>query len=43
MDTLGVRRMVTSPGGSTARGLAALEHAGLRAAFDDALQAVVNR
>jgi pyrroline-5-carboxylate reductase len=42
MDTLGVRRMVTSPGGSTARGLSALEHGGLRAAFDDAMQAVVN-
>ena len=41
MDTLAVRRMVTSPGGSTARGLAALEHAGVRAAFDDAMQAVV--
>ncbi len=41
MDTLAVRRMVTSPGGSTARGLAALEHGGVRAAFDDALQAVV--
>jgi pyrroline-5-carboxylate reductase len=41
MDTLAVRRMVTSPGGITARGLAALEHAGLRAAFDDAMQAVV--
>ena len=43
MDTLAVRRMVTSPGGSTARGLAALEHGGVRAAFDDALQAVVAR
>ncbi len=43
MDTLAVRRMVTSPGGSTARGLAALEHGGVRAAFDDALQAVVGR
>lgn len=43
MDTLGVRRMVTSPGGSTARGLSALEHGGLRAAFDDALQAVMAR
>lgn len=43
MDTLAVRRMVTSPGGSTARGLAALEHGGVRAAFDDALQAVVSR
>jgi pyrroline-5-carboxylate reductase len=43
MDTLGVRRSVTSPGGSTARGLAALEHAGVRAAFDDAMQAVLGR
>ena len=43
MDTLAVRRMVTSPGGVTARGLAALEHAGVRAAFDDAMQAVVAR
>jgi len=43
MDTLAVRRSVTSPGGSTARGLAALEHAGVRAAFDDALQAVLAR
>jgi pyrroline-5-carboxylate reductase len=43
MDTLAVRRSVTSPGGSTARGLAALEHAGLRAAFDDAMQAVLAR
>jgi pyrroline-5-carboxylate reductase len=43
MDTLAVRRMVTSPGGSTARGLAALEHGGVRAAFDDALQAVLAR
>lgn len=42
-DTLAVRRMVTSPGGSTARGLAALEHGGVRAAFDDALQAVIAR
>lgn len=43
MDTLTVRRMVTSPGGITARGLAALEHGGVRAAFDDAMQAVVSR
>jgi pyrroline-5-carboxylate reductase len=43
MDTLAVRRSVTSPGGSTARGLAALERAGLRAAFDDAMQAVLAR
>ncbi|CAB4881684.1 unannotated protein [freshwater metagenome] len=41
MDTLGVRRAVTSPGGVTARGLAALEAGGLRAAFDDAMDAVL--
>lgn len=40
-DTLTVRREVTSPGGSTARGLAALERAGVRAAFQDAMDAVV--
>jgi pyrroline-5-carboxylate reductase len=40
-DTLAVRREVTSPGGSTARGLAALERAGVRAAFHDALDAVL--
>lgn len=40
-DTLGVRREVTSPGGSTARGLAALERHGLRAAIDEAMRAVV--
>ena len=39
-DTLRMRREVTSPGGSTARGLAALEHAGLRTAFLDAMEAV---
>ena len=43
MDTLAVRRAVTSPGGMTARGLAALEHGGVRAAFDDAMQAVIAR
>ena len=43
MDTLAVRRMVTSPGGITARGLAALEHGGVRTAFDDAMQAVLAR
>jgi pyrroline-5-carboxylate reductase len=39
-DTLRVRREVTSPGGSTARGLAALERAGVRTAFQDAIDAV---
>ena len=43
MDTLAVRRAVTSPGGITARGLAALERHGVRAAFDDAMQAVLAR
>lgn len=41
-DTLAIRREVTSPGGITARGLAALERAGVRAAFQDALDAVVD-
>jgi pyrroline-5-carboxylate reductase len=40
MDTLSVRREVTSPGGMTARGLRALEQAGVRAAFSDAAAAV---
>ena len=40
-DTLAVRREVTSPGGSTARGLAALERGGLRSAFQAAIDAVV--
>ncbi|MGZ6697708.1 MAG: pyrroline-5-carboxylate reductase family protein [Solirubrobacteraceae bacterium] len=40
-DTLAVRRAVTSPGGSTARGLDALERGGLRAAFSDALDAIL--
>jgi pyrroline-5-carboxylate reductase len=41
-DTLGVRREVTSPGGTTARGLDALERGGVRAAFSDALDAVLD-
>jgi pyrroline-5-carboxylate reductase len=41
-DTRGLRQRVTSPGGSTARGLAALEQAGLRAAFEDAVTTVVD-
>jgi len=41
-DTLGLRRTVTSPGGSTARGLAALERGGLRSAFQAAAEAVVH-
>jgi pyrroline-5-carboxylate reductase len=41
-DTRGLRRRVTSPGGSTAQGLAALEQAGLRAAFEDAVTSVVD-
>jgi pyrroline-5-carboxylate reductase len=41
LDTLAVRREVASPGGLTARGLAALERGGLRAAFSDALDAVL--
>jgi pyrroline-5-carboxylate reductase len=40
-DTLAVRREVSSPGGVTARGLDALERGGLRAAFSDALDAVL--
>jgi pyrroline-5-carboxylate reductase len=39
-DTLTVRREVTSPGGSTARGLDALERGGLRAAFSAAMDRV---
>jgi pyrroline-5-carboxylate reductase len=39
-DTLAVRREVTSPGGSTARGLDALERSGVRAAFQAAIDRV---
>ena len=42
-DTLAARRAVTSPGGSTARGLAALEREGVRRAFAAAMDDVVNR
>jgi pyrroline-5-carboxylate reductase len=42
-DTLAVRREVSSPGGLTARGLDALERGGVRAAFSDALDAVLGR
>jgi pyrroline-5-carboxylate reductase len=40
-DTLAVRREVASAGGTTARGLDALERGGVRAAFSDALDAVL--
>lgn len=40
-DTVAVRREVASPGGLTARGLDALERAGLRSAFSEALDAVL--
>jgi pyrroline-5-carboxylate reductase len=40
-DTLAVRREVASPGGLTARGLDALERGGLRGAFSNALDAVL--
>jgi pyrroline-5-carboxylate reductase len=41
-DTMAVRREVSSPGGLTARGVDALERAGLRGAFSDALDAVLD-
>ena len=40
-DTLALRRAVTSPGGSTARGLAALERGGVRSALAQAMDEVV--
>jgi pyrroline-5-carboxylate reductase len=40
-DTMAIRREVSSPGGLTARGVDALERGGLRAAFSDALDAVL--
>jgi pyrroline-5-carboxylate reductase len=41
-DTLATKREVMSPGGSTARGVAALERNHIREAFDAAMQAVLN-
>jgi pyrroline-5-carboxylate reductase len=40
LDTGALRRRVTSPGGSTARGLAELERGGVRTAFHDAVTVV---
>jgi pyrroline-5-carboxylate reductase len=40
-DTLALRRAVASPGGTTARGLAALERGGVRAALAQAMDDVV--
>jgi pyrroline-5-carboxylate reductase len=42
-DTLALRRRVTSPGGSTARGLAALERGAVRDAFSSAVDAVLGK
>jgi pyrroline-5-carboxylate reductase len=41
-DTMAIRREVASPGGLTAKGLDALERGGIRAAFSDALDAVLD-
>ena len=40
---MAIRREVASPGGVTARGLDALERGGIRAAFSDALDAVLEK
>jgi pyrroline-5-carboxylate reductase len=42
-DTVTLKRIVASPGGTTAAGLAALEDRGLRSAFSAAMDAVVRR
>ena len=42
-DTLGVRRQVTSPGGTTARAIRALEAGGLREAISNAVDASIIR
>jgi pyrroline-5-carboxylate reductase len=42
VDTFALRRAVTSPGGTTARGLAALERGGVRAALAQAMDDVVD-
>lgn len=42
-DTLEVRRSVTSPGGTTAAGLAALERSNIRAAIADAVRASLEK
>jgi pyrroline-5-carboxylate reductase len=42
-DTLALRRAVTSPGGSTAAGLAALERGAVRAVFAEAVAASIER
>lgn len=41
-DTLALRREVASPGGTTARGVAALEAGGVRSALSDAMDAVLD-
>jgi pyrroline-5-carboxylate reductase len=41
-DTAGLRARVASPGGVTERGLASLERAGVRAAFEDAVAVVLH-
>jgi pyrroline-5-carboxylate reductase len=42
-DAAALRRMVTSPGGTTAAGLAVLEDRAVRAAFVDAVRAAAAR